>query len=225
MRKTKWASCFLRWFSTVLPFCFYGSLEVTQAAVHYKQNSLLPSHQLSTASATPPPIHSNYSKQASPNAGSCRCETLSPVPHNAPSYPPDTLSSAPLVCPSDSAGVWRGKKDDSLGTSLPPLSPSPHQPLPIIPGLLASWAQLGWHILSGSLFCIVEYKWLWKWNVFINLLQWRQSRLLVSAEAVKRRMNTSNDISVQAIWASLFLPLTCLFKDSLFWSRLGVFKV
>lgn len=180
-----------------------------------------PLQQVSTASATPPPIHSNYSKQASPNAGSCRCETLSPVPRNAPG----PLSSAPLVCPSDSAGVWRSKRDDSLGTCLSPLSPSPHQPLPIIPGLLASWAQLGWHILSGSLFCIVEYKWLWKWNVFINLLQWRQSRLLVSAEAVMRRMNMSNDISVQAIWASLFLPVTCRFKDLVFWSQLEIFKL
>lgn len=199
---------------------------MTQAAVHYKQNSLLPSHQLSTASATSTPIHSNYSKQASPNVGSCRCETLSPVPHNAPSYTPGTLSSAPLVCPSDSAGVWRGKRDDSLGTSLPPLSPSPHQPLPIIPGLLASWAQLGWHILSGSLFCIVEYKWLWKWNVFINLLQWRQSQAVSFCrgcheknEHVKRYFSSSD------LGFFIFTLNMCFFKHSLFWSRLGVFKI
>lgn len=176
-----------------------------QAAVHHKKIPFNPLTKSQRSQQPHPSIHSNYSKQARPNAGSCRCETVSPVPRNAPSYPPSTLSSTPLVCPSDSTGVWRGKRDDSLGTSLPLLSPSPHQPLPIIPGLLASWAQLGWHILSGSLFCIVEYKWLWKWNVFINLVQWRQSRLLVSAQAVMKKMNMSNNISVQEIWASLFL--------------------
>jgi len=111
VRKTKLASCFLCSFSTVLPFCFYGSLEVTQAAVHHKQNSLLPpSHQLSTASATPPlsiQTIANKSTQmlAAANVRLCHLCLVMP-PHTLPA-----CSHQPLLCTPQTrlaSGVVRG---------------------------------------------------------------------------------------------------------------------
>lgn len=110
VRKTKLASCFLCSFSTVLPFCFYGSLEVTLAAVHHKQNSLLPPHQLSTASATPPlsiQTIANKSTQmlAAANVRLCHLCLVMP-PHTLPA-----CSHQPLLCTPQTrlaSGVVRG---------------------------------------------------------------------------------------------------------------------